>query len=251
MKPTILLVEDNKDLLEVLSVALSDEYEVLMALNGQQALDLLSNENIQLLVSDVMMPIMNGFELCKTIKSNFEHCHIPVVLLTAKNNLESKIEGLGLGADAYVDKPFETEYLRAQIASLLFNRKKLRDYFAHSPVAHLKSIAHTRTDEFYLEKLNEAILANLDNQDLDVDMLARLMNMSRSNLFRKIKMTTDLTPNELINITRLKRAAELLLQNNYRIYEVSDMVGYGSPTNFGINFLRQFGMTPKDYQKSR
>lgn len=251
MKPMILLVEDNKQLLEVLADELSEQYEIVKAQNGQQALSLLTNESIQLVISDVMMPVMDGFELCKTIKSNFEYSHIPIILLTAKNTLQSKIEGLGLGADAYIEKPFQMEYLQAQIASLLANRRKLQDYFAHSPIVNLQSIAHTPSDANFLEKLNEVIQANLDDQDLDVDKLTRLMNMGRTSLFTKIKSLTDLTPNELINITRLKKAAELLAQDNYRIYEVSDLVGYSSQTIFGRNFFKQFGMTPKEYQKSK
>lgn len=251
MKPTLLLVEDNKELLELLADELGEEYQIIMAMNGQQALTVLTNAVIHLVVSDVMMPIMDGFELCRTIKSNYEFSHIPVVLLTAKNTLQSKIEGLGLGADAYIDKPFEPEFLQAQIANLLANRKKLKDYFAHSPIAHLKSIAHTGTDETFLDKLSEIIQASLDDQALDVDKLARLMNMGRTSLFRKIKSITDLTPNEFINVTRLKKAAELLVNRDYKIYEVANMVGFGTQTNFGRNFLKQFGMTPKDYQKSK
>lgn len=251
MKPTILLVEDNKELLDVLADELSDQYEIVKAMNGHQALSLLQCTAVHLVVSDVMMPIVDGFELCKAIKSNVEHSHIPVVLLTAKNTLQAKIEGLGLGADAYVEKPFDVEYLQAQMASLLANRKKLKDYFANSPIAQLRSVANTRSDEAFLEKLNDAIQANIDEQALDVDGLARLMNTSRTGLFRKIKSITDLTPNELINLARLKKAAALLAQGDYRIYEVSDMVGYGSQTHFGRAFFKQFGMTPKDYQKSR
>jgi two-component system cell cycle response regulator len=251
MKPKILIIEDNKELLEVLADELEDTYETLLALNGHQALDILANKSVQLVISDVMMPIMDGFEVCKTIKSNYEYSHIPVILLTAKNTIQSKIEGLGLGADAYIDKPFDSDHLKAQIANLLANRKKLKDYFAHSPIAHLNTVAHTNSDATFLEKLNEAIQTNMDDQELDVDKLARLMNMGRTSLFRKIKSTTDLTPNELINLSRLKKAAELLANSDYRIYEVSDMVGYGSQTNFGRNFLKQFGMTPKDYQKSK
>lgn len=249
MKPTILLVEDNKELLEVLAGELSEAYEVLTAMNGQQALNIVRGKTVQLVVSDVMMPVMDGFALCKTIKSNFEFSHLPVVLLTARNTLQSKIEGLGLGADAYIEKPFDADHLQAQIASLLANRKKLKDYFAQSPLAHLKSMAHTRSDEAFLQKLSEAIQAHIDDPELDVDKMTKLMNMGRTSLFRKIKSLTDLTPNELINLTRLKKAAVLLTEGDYRIYEVADMVGYGSQTNFGRNFFRQFGMTPKDYQK--
>lgn len=249
MKPTILLVEDNEELLNVIAEELCDNYRVLAVQNGQQALETLAHNAVDLVISDVIMPVMNGFELCKTIKSDFDHSHIPVILLTARNTLQSKVEGLGLGADAYIDKPFETEFLKAQIDSLLANRKKIKDYFANSPLVQLKSIAHNRADEVFLEKLNQVIHANLDDQELDVDRLARLMNLGRTSLFRKIKSLTDFTPNEFINIARLKKAADLLTGKNYRIYEVSDMVGFSSQTNFGRNFMKQFGMTPKDFQK--
>lgn len=251
MKPRILLVEDNKELLEVITEELHDDYEVLKAADGMQALKVLSTEAIQLVISDVMMPVMDGFELCKEIKSNFEYSHIPVILLTAKNTLQAKIEGLSLGADAYIEKPFETEYLQAHVASLLNNRKKLKDYFVNTPFAHLKSVAHTKSDELFFEKLNHLIQTNIEDHTLDVDKLAKLMNMGRTSLFRKIKSVTDLTPNELINITRLKKAAELLLSDEYKIYEVADMAGFGSQTNFGRIFLKQFGMTPTEYQKSK
>lgn len=249
MKSVILLVEDNNEMLEVLSDVLGDQYQILTARNGQQALILLAKETVHLIVSDVMMPVMDGFELCKIVKSNFEYSHVPVILLTAKNSIQSKIQGLELGADAYIEKPFYSEHLRVQIANLLANRNKLKDYFVQSPIAQLKSIAHTRPDEVFMDKLNAVIQSNLDDQELDIDKLTRLVNMSRTNLFRKIKSLTDLTPNELINVTRLKKAAELLAAGKYKIYEVSAMVGFGSQTNFGRNFFKQFGMTPTEYLK--
>ncbi|MEI6948177.1 response regulator [Paraflavisolibacter sp. H34] len=249
MKPVLLLVDDHPEMLEVLADELGEKYEIRTAPDGRQALELLRQEAVHLVVSDVMMPVMDGFELCRAIKSNFEYSHVPVILLTAKNTLQSKIEGLEQGADAYIEKPFDSEYLLVQIANLLANRNKIKEYFAHSPLVHLKSIAPTRPDESFLDKLNEVIRAHMEDVELDVDQLARLMTMSRTSLFRKIKSITDLTPNELINLTRLKKAAELLAAGTYKIYEVSDMVGYSSHTNFGRNFQKQFGMTPKEYQK--
>jgi AraC-like DNA-binding protein len=194
-----------------------------------------------------MMPVMDGYELCARIKSNLEYCHIPFVLLSAKNALSSKIEGLELGADAYIEKPFSPEYLQAQIANLLQNRIKIREYFASSPLMHIKSMANNKADEAFLEKLNEAIYTNIENVNLDVEHLAGYMNISRPTLYRKIKAISNLTPHELINIARLKKAAELLIEGDYRIYEVSEMVGYSSQTHFGRNFLKQFGMTATDY----
>lgn len=249
MKPTLLLVDDNEDILEFLADELGEKYNLVSAPNGQKALSILKEEVVHLVISDVMMPLMDGYAFCKIIKSDVEYNHVPVILLTAKNTLQSKITGLELGADAYIEKPFEMEYLLAQVASLLANRAKIKDYFAHSPLVHIKSMAHSKRDEAFLDKLNEAIYANLDQPDLDVDQLAKLMNMSRPTLFRKIKSIADLTPNELVNITRLKKAAELLSGGDYKIYEVADMVGYNSQTAFGRNFCKQFGMTPTEYQK--
>ncbi len=228
MKPVILLVDDNEEILEFVEHELNEKYTVIKALNGREALDILKEEVIQLMICDVMMPVMSGFELCKIIKTNFDYSHIPVILLTARNTLQSKIEGLELGADAYIEKPFSPEFLQVQIANLLANRAKIKEYFASSPLVHIKSMAYSRADEHFLEKLNEAIHHNLEDTALDVEKLARLLNMSRPTLYRKIKSISDLTPNELINITRLKRAAELLVEGTYKIYEIADMVGYSS-----------------------
>lgn len=251
MKATILLVEDNEEMLDFIADDLREKYQVLTAVNGEVALSILKEEAVQLVVSDVMMPVMDGFELCKSIKTSFDYSHIPVVLLTAKNTLQSKIEGLELGADAYIEKPFSPEYLHVQIANLLANRDKIKDYFAKSPLVHIKSIAHSKSDELFLEKLNEAIYSNLENEDLDVEHLAKIMIMSKATLYRKIKSISNFSPNELINITRLKRAAELLAEGNNKIYEVAQIVGFSSQTNFGRSFLKQFGMTPSEYQTSK
>src|SRR6266542_103106 len=247
MNPLILLVDDNEEILEFLADDLSSRYAEITAQNGQEALSMLNKESVQLVVSDIMMPVMDGFELCRQIKTNVDYSHIPMILVTAKNTLQSKIEGLEQGADAYIEKPFSPEYLQAQIASLLINRNKIKDHFANSPLVHIKSMAYSKADEKFLEELNDAILHNLENPDLDVEQLARIVNTSRPTLYRKIKAVSNLTPNELINITRLKKAAELLAEGDYKIYEVADMVGFNSQTNFGRSFLKQFGLTPRDY----
>src|SRR5690606_15639748 len=209
-KPTILIVDDNEDILEFLSDDLGEQYHILSALNGVQALKILSEEVVHLVISDVMMPEMDGFELCRKIKSNFELSHIPMILLTAKNTLQSKIQGLNEGADAYIEKPFSPEHLAAQVSSLLTNRNKLKEYFISSPLAHIKSIAHTKTDEEFLERLNNCIVENMANEDLDVEHLALAMNMSRPTLYRKVKSISNLSPNEMINLSRLKKAVELM-----------------------------------------
>jgi len=251
MLPLILLVDDNEEILDFLERVLSSKYSILKAEDGLEAIRLLETEAVQLIISDVMMPVMDGFELCKIIKSNFEYSHIPVILLTAKNSIQSKVEGLELGADAYIEKPFSKEHLQAQIASLLNNRNMIREYFASSPLVHIKSIAHSKADERFLETLNDSICANIEDTDLDVEKLAKIMNMSRITLYRKIKAISVLTPFEVINITRLKKAAELLAEGDYKIYEVSDMVGFSSQSNFARNFQKQFGMTATEYVKEK
>jgi DNA-binding response OmpR family regulator len=247
MNPIILIVDDNEEILEFIEHELNEKYCILKAQNGREALDLLDHEVVHLVISDIMMPVMDGFELCKIIKTNFDHSHIPIILLTAKNTMQSKIEGLEVGADAYIEKPFSPEFLQVQIANLLANRAKIKEYFASSPLIHIKSMAHSKADELFLEKVSEAINEHMEDPELDVEKLAKHLNMSRPTLYRKIKVISDLTPNELIHISRLKKAAELLAEGNYKIYEVADMAGYGSQTNFGRNFYKQFGMTATEY----
>ncbi|MFC7525751.1 response regulator [Parapedobacter sp. GCM10030251] len=251
-RPTLLVVDDHVEILDFIADDLSDDYQVLRAENGCQALEMLADQPVQLVVSDVMMPGLDGYELCRHIKSDLQYSHIPVILLTAKNTLQSKIQGLEQGADAYIEKPFSPEHLQAQIHSLLSNRNKVREYFASSPLAHIRTMAHSKADEHFLERLNELIHEHMAETNFDVEHLANKMNMSRPTLYRKIKAISDLTPNDLINVARLKKAAELLAEGQYKIYEVSDMVGYSSQTHFGRNFQKQFGMSPSEYMaKSR
>lgn len=247
MKPEILLVDDNEEILEFLEHELNEKYQILKASNGQEALSILGKNAVHLVVSDIMMPVMDGFELCRRIKEDFDHSHIPVILLTARNTLQSKIEGLEWGADAYIEKPFSPEHLQVQIANLLNNRNKIKEYFASSPLVHIKTIAYSKSDEEFLEKIYEVILNSLEDTSLDVETLATCLNMSKPTLYRKIKSLSNLSPNEIITITRLKKAAELLSEGRFRIYEVAAMVGYASQTNFGRSFHKQFGMSPTEY----
>lgn len=251
MLPIILIVDDNEEILDFLGRMLNIKYTILKAKNGNEALIVLDKEIVQLIISDIMMPLMDGFELCKIIKANIEYSHIPVILLTAKNDIQTKIEGLQLGADAYIEKPFSKEHLHAQIASLLNNRNIIREYFASSPLIHIKNMAYSKADEIFLETLQNTIDTNLENTDLDVEKLAQIMNMSRITLYRKIKAVSVFTPIELINITRLKRGAELLAEGNHKIFEVSYMVGFSSQSNFTRNFQKQFNMTPSEYMNSK
>lgn len=246
-KPNVLLVEDNAEILGYLGRELSLEYNIFRAGDGRQAILLLQEENVHLVISDIMMPVMDGIALCREMKNDVRFSHIPIILLTAKNSISSKIEGLEVGADAYIEKPFSLDHLSAQISNLLQNRDIIKDYFARSPLTHIKGIAFSRADKDFLEQLNAIISEHIADSDLDVDMLSSKMNMSRPTLYRKIKGISDMTPNELINLSRLKKAAELLAEKNYKINEVADMVGYSVPTNFSRDFQKQFGVSPSGY----
>ena len=250
MLPLILLIDDEEEILDFLERTLKSTYSILRAENGVAGLQVLKNEAVQLIICDVMMPEMDGFEFCKIVKSDFEYSHIPVILLTAKNTIQSKVQGLEMGAEAYIEKPFSKEHLLAQIASLLANRNMVREYFAGSPLVHLKSIAHTKSDERFLETLNETISKRIEDTELDVEKLAGMMNMSRVTLYRKIKAISNLSPFELINIIRLKKAAEMLAAGDYKIYEISAIVGFSSQSNFARNFNKQFNMSPTEYMNS-
>ena len=250
MLPHILIIDDEEDILDFLERILKIKYQIFRSENAKDAFEILKNEAIHLIISDVMMPEMDGFEFSKLIKSDVDYSHIPIILLTAKNTIQAKVQGLELGADAYIEKPFSKEHLFAQISSLLSNRNMVREYFASSPLVHIRSIAHSKSDEQFLENLNTTISNSIEDTDLDVENLAGMMNMSRVTLYRKIKAISNRSPLELINIIRLKKAAELLAQGDYRIYEISAIVGYSSQSNFTRNFQKQFNMTPTEYMHS-
>lgn len=243
----ILVVEDDPEMQNFICAQLETVYCVIRASNGKEALQVLSEKTINLIVSDVMMPEMDGFELCHTLKTDIEHSHIPIILLTAKVTMQSKIEGIELGADDYIEKPFSTEYLLARIANLLSNQDKLRHAFTSSPFVNAKTIALSKADENFLDKLIEVIQKNISEPDFNVDILAEKMNMSRSSLHRKIKGIAQITPNEFIQLERLKMAAQLIQSGEYRINEVCYIVGFNSSSYFAKCFQKQFGVLPKDF----
>lgn len=247
MSDLILIVDDNEDILDFLSEIFSENYEVLTAEDAEQALKLLNSHVIDLIISDIMMPGIDGFEFCQEVKSNVDYCHIPLILLTSKNSYQSKIEGLEVGADAYVQKPFSPEFLMLQVANLLKNRFKIREHFASAPFEDARVMAHSKTDELFLKKLDEYVQQNINDTNLDIDQLAYHMNMSRPTFYRKVKAISEISPKELVNIVRLKKAARLIAENHYKLFEISQMVGYSSQSIFGKNFQKHFGMTPIEY----
>lgn len=247
----ILIVDDEQELREFICEELSAHYRILQADNGQQALELLQQENVQLIVTDVMMPVMNGIELCKRVKGDMRYCHIPIVVLTAKVSLQDHLDALSSQADAYIEKPFSIVQLKAQIDNLIRGRQLLRSAMLSSPYAHVTTVASNTADEGLLDRLNSIVEQHLDDPGLTVELLADGMNMSTSTLYRKVKGVTSLSPNDFIRLCRLKKAAEMLGSGRYRIKEVSARTGFSSVAYFTSCFMRQFGLTPGAFMKKK
>jgi two-component system, cell cycle response regulator len=254
MGPLILLVDDEEIYLSVLETALTGRYSVLKARSGKEALDLLQKHQVQLVISDVMMPEMDGYVLCSRIKSNIDFAQIPVVLLTAKNTMDAKVAGLELGADAYIEKPFSVAYLLAQIASLLYNRMKIAEFFSLSPgtvpAVDPRIVDSWGKEDQFLNELKRSIRNHMHDPTLGIMKLAELMAMSRISLYRRVKESSDLSPAELITIARLEKAAALMATGRYRIGEIAGLVGFSNPGRLTRNFLRYYKKTPVEYVRS-
>lgn len=246
---TVLVVDDEIDLRQFVCEELAPQYNILVAENGKQALEILENHVVSLIISDLMMPVMDGIELCQSVKTNIKYCHIPVVILTAKVSLQAHIDALESKADAYIEKPFSTEHLLAQVSNLLANRELIRSTFVRSPHAHLISVASNSIDEKFMGKMNDYVMTNLADSCLSVESLAEHMNMSVSTLYRKVKATTSLAPNDFIRLCRLKKAAEMLAKGDLRVNEVAHSLGFSTTSYFTSCFMKQFGITPSEFIK--
>ena len=247
---TILIIDDSEDMINFLESHFKQKYEVITAHDGVEALDILSKQEVGIIISDWMMPRMDGTELCRRVRRDPLTSHIPFVMLTAKADDESKVQGMDVGADIYIEKPFSIEYLEACIRNMLQMRLHLMKKFSSQPLEPVTEIAHNPTDNAFLVKMNKIIEENFSNSELNINFLADKLNISRSGLFAKIKTLADVTPNEMIMIVRLKRAAQLLLEGEHTVSEVSYMVGFSNPSYFSKCFHKQFGIRPADYMKS-
>lgn len=245
----ILIVEDEENILKFMKERLSEFFIVETAENGERALDVLHKEHVDLVISDIMMPIMNGIELCQAIKSDINLCHIPVIFLTAKNDINSKIKGLKVGAEAYIEKPFSFDFLKTQVISLLNNRQKEREAFSKRPFFPVKNMQMSKEDEEFMNKVIQVINENMQDETFNVERMAEALCLSRSSLLRKIKTLFNLSPIDFIRLIRLKKAAELIQEGKYRVGEICYMVGFNSHSYFSKLFYKQFGMTPKDFEK--
>ena len=243
----VLVVEDDPDMLSFLVSSLKKDFTVLTADNGINALEVLANNSVSLIISDWMMKSMDGIALCKKIRSDHKTSHIPFIILTARTDDASKVKSMKSGADMHIEKPFSVQHIKASISNILDLRSQLHHKLSTTPLTPIDSIAENSIDKKFLSDLNSIIEENFSNNDLSVDFIASKMNISRSGLFSKIKTMTDTTPNELIQLIRMKKAAQLLLENKYRINEICYMVGFNNPSYFSKCFQKQFGVKPLDF----
>jgi ligand-binding sensor domain-containing protein/signal transduction histidine kinase/DNA-binding response OmpR family regulator len=249
-KHTILIVEDAAEMRRYLSRELSSEYNVFTASNGEEGMSIIKEQKIDLVVTDLMMPVMDGCQLCNFIKNDIEYSHIPVILLTAAVGVETRIETLQVGADGYIEKPFAIELLTANISNLFKNKEIAYRQFANSPLSHFNSISFNNVEKAFMDKLHETIMKHMAEQDLGIDTLTQLIGTSKSTLYRKIKANTGLNTNEYIRICRLKKAAEMLSTQEYRVNEVAYLVGFSSPSYFTTSFHKQFNISPSAFVKN-
>jgi len=217
------------------------------AKNGAEALAILEKQACDLIISDALMPEMDGFDLLMKVRNDEMLCHIPFILLSVVDSVDSKIKGLEYGADVYIEKPFSLGYVKATVESLLENRKRAFRHFASRPGFQYEKDDMGRNDRQWLDKLTGIVRENLTCETLSVDLLTEKMALSRSSLQRKLKGLTGVSPNEYIQLVRLKTAAQLLRSGEYRISEVCYLTGFSSMSWFAKCFTKQFGMRPKDF----
>ena len=246
---TALVVEDDSQMRSYIGNELSDQYNILLAANGADALEIIGKQRVDIVISDIMMPIMDGCQLCNEIKSNTEFSHIPVILLTAAVGIETRMETLQVGADGYIEKPFSIDLLRANINSLFKNREITYQQFMNSPLTHFNSVTVSNVDQEYMDKLHDIIVKHLADHNLNIEMITDLLGTSKSTLYRKVKANTGLNINEYIRLCRLKQAAEMLSSQKYRINEVAYLVGFSSPSYFATSFQKQFNISPSNFVK--
>lgn len=246
----IAIIEDDEEIRIFINDLLSENFTVVSAENGDKGLKLVMTEQPDLVVCDVMMPGMNGFEITKRLKDNFETSHVPIILLTAHTSEEHQLAGIRTGADAYIAKPFSVKYLLVRIFKLIEQREKLQQKFTREPGLVASLPGSTDKETAFFETLHIIMERNIDNASFTVDNLMKEMGMSRTTFYQKVKGVTGSAPNEYLRIIRLKKAAELLKTSGYNISEISYRVGFEDPLYFSKCFKAQFGKSPSQYRDS-
>lgn len=245
--PRILVIEDDLDIRSYLVAELSESYQVLEASNGKEGL-ILAHENLpDLIVSDITMPEMSGIELVRRIQEDLDTSHIPIILLTARGSMEHKMEGIEMGADEYIPKPFHVEYLKLRIKKLIELRESLKHKFSRTISFDAKEMTITSADEKFLQKAMDFVKGNISNQNLSIEEMGHQIGISRVHLYRKLKSLTDQSPSEFIRTIRLKQGAYLLVHKKVSVSEVAYKVGFNSLQYFSNSFHDYFNMSPSEY----
>ena len=248
---TLLVVDDNKDLTDYLATALKDRFKTIwVAADGEEALRLCRKKRPHIVVSDIQMPHMNGYELCKQIKEDLEISHIPVILLTARNDEESQLYGYKNGADAYVTKPFEVSMLYAIICSQLHNRERMRTRYTDiGPLPPPEEGTFSSADEEFLNRLNQIITEHLDNEQLGIPFICDKIGISRASLYNKLKALTDMGANDYITQIRMERAIWLILHTELSVNDIADKTGFSTARYFSTVFKQHTGCSPTQYRE--
>jgi YesN/AraC family two-component response regulator len=250
-KPQLLIIEDNDDLRMYLVKELGKSYQIHQAEDGKSGLSLARDLTPDLIVSDIVMPKLDGIELCKEVKSDIRTSHIPVILLTAKSSVNAQIEGTKTGADAYLTKPFNIELLHSKIEQLIHSRRKLFKQFSQEAYILPKELSNNKLDQHFLEKIIYYIEDKVNKTDLSVEDLASYLAMSKGHTWRKVKSLTGLTTNEFIRTVKLKKAVKIMEESNLNISEIAYRVGFSSPAYFTKCFRMQYGKSPTAFLSDR
>ena len=245
----ILIVEDNVELLNLLAEIFSPLYQVYKATNGDDGLRITIKEQPDIVLSDVMMPGIDGVECCRRLKSELQTCHIPVILLTACSLDEQRIQGYDGGADSYISKPFSSQLLLARVRNLIDSHRRLKQFFGDGQALAKEDVCDM--DKEFVEKFKALIDEKMGDSGLNVEDLGKDMGLSRVQLYRKIKSLTNYSPNELLRIARLKKAASLLASSDMTVSEIGYEVGFSSPSYFAKCYKELFGESPTDLLKRK
>lgn len=250
-KPIVLVIEDDNDIRDYIAGALFESYDIMVAENGEQGLEAALSSIPDIIICDIMMPVMDGIELCKEVKANVATSHIPVILLTAKDTLQDKTEGYNVGADSYITKPFSASLLKSRVANLIEARKKTASLIASSTSIKQSIIKDSlnKIDKEFMERITNIVEENLMDEKIDIPSIAQELSMSYSSLYRKIKALTGMSTGEFIRKLRIRKAEQLLLSGRYNISEIAHQVGLNSVSYFRECFKEEYGMSPSEYIK--
>ena len=247
----LLIVEDNADMRHYICKTLSDHYQIIEAENGKKGVRWLKKSVPDLIITDIMMPEMDGYKLCEMIKTNELTSHIPIILLTAKADRESKLAGLETGADDYLSKPFDADELKLIVRNRIEERRKMRERFSREITLEPRQISITSFDEKFLTQSTAIIEEHMDDENFSIDELSREVGYSNMHFYRKIKALAGQTPSQFLRTIRLKRAAELLPKKSDNVTQIAYSVGFSSLSYFNKCFKEQFGVTPGQFAEER